>query len=109
MTGVITTRDLTLQPGKAGRPAQMTGGAGKWSQWRTRRSLPAYISAESVSEAIIDLLVPDSAGDTTMTEIQKGINALPDWMPTLKDVAAGAGQQRRQGHRPVPHLGRELV
>jgi hypothetical protein len=85
MTGVITTRDLTLQPGKAHRPAQMTGGAGKWAQWRDRRSLPAYISAESVSEAIIDLLVPDTAGDTTMTEIQKGIKALPNWMPTLKD------------------------
>jgi hypothetical protein len=85
MTGVITTRDLTLRPGKSGRPAQMTGGAGKWAQWRDRRSLPAYISAESVSEAIIDLLVPDSAGDTTMTEIQKGIKALPNWMPTLKD------------------------
>ena len=85
MTGVITTRDLTLQPGKAHRPAQVTGGAGKWSQWSVRRSLPAYISAESVSEAIIDLLVPDSAGDTTMTEIQKGIKALPNSMPTLKD------------------------
>jgi hypothetical protein len=85
MTGVITTRDLTLQPGKGGRPAQMTSGAGRWAQWRDRRSLPAYISAESVSEAIIDLLVPNSAGDTTMTEIRKGIKALPDWMPTLKD------------------------
>ena len=85
MTGVITTRDLTLQPGKAGRPAQMTSSAGKWAQWRDRRSLPAYISAESISEAIIDLLVPNSAGDTTMTEIQKGIKALPDWMPTFKD------------------------
>jgi hypothetical protein len=84
MTGVITTRDLTLQPGRPG-PAQMTGGAGRWAQWGDRRSLPAYISAESVSEAIIDLLVPDTAGDTTMTEIQKGIKALPGWMPTLKD------------------------
>jgi hypothetical protein len=85
MTGQITSRDLTLQPGKAGRPAQMTGDAGKWSQWRARRSLPAYISAESISEAVIDLLVPNSAGDTTMTEIQKGIKALPGWMPTFKD------------------------
>ena len=84
MTGVITTRDLTLQPGKAGRPAQMTSSAGKWAQWRDRRSLPAYISAESISEAVIDLLVPNSAGETTMTEIQKGIKALPDWMPTFK-------------------------
>jgi nucleoid-associated protein YgaU len=85
MVGEISTRDLTLQPGKAGRPAQMTAATGKWSQWRTRRSLPAYISAESISEAVIDLLVPNSAGDTTMTEIQKGIKALPNWMPTFKD------------------------
>jgi hypothetical protein len=85
MTGDITSRDLTLQPGKAGRPPQMTAATGKWSQWRTRRSLPAYISAESISEAVIDLLVPNSAGDTTMTEIQKGIKALPDWMPTFKE------------------------
>ena len=85
MTGQITSRDLTLQPGKAGRPPQMTAGTGKWSQWRARRSLPSYISAGSISEAVIDLLVPNSAGDTTMTEIQKGIKALPDWMPTFKD------------------------
>ena len=85
MTGEITSRDLTLQPGKAGRPPQMTGGTGKWPQWRARRSLPSYISAGSISEAVIDLLVPNSAGDTTMTEIQKGIKALPDWMPTFKD------------------------
>jgi hypothetical protein len=85
MTGVITTRDLTLQPGTADRPGRVTGGAGKWARWRARRSLPAYISAESVSEAIIDLLVPDTAGDTTMTEIQKGIKALPGGMPTFKD------------------------
>ena len=85
MTGQITSRDLTLQPGKAGRPPQMTGGTGKWPQWRARRSLPSYISAGSISEAVIDLLVPNSAGDTTMTEIQKGIKALPDWMPTFKD------------------------
>jgi hypothetical protein len=85
MTGEITSRDLTLQSGKAGRLPQMTADTGKWSQWRTRRSLPAYISAESISEAVIDLLVPNSAGDTTMTEIQKGIKALPDWMPTFKE------------------------
>ncbi|HYA49816.1 MAG TPA: hypothetical protein VEG33_01460 [Streptosporangiaceae bacterium] len=74
----------------------MTGAGGKWSQWRDRRSLPAYISAQSISEAIIDLLVPNAAGDTTMTEIQKGIKALPDWMPTLKTslqaLASNAGK-----------------
>jgi hypothetical protein len=85
MVGEISTRDLTLQPGKAGRPPKVTTGAGKWSEWSARRSLPAYISAKSISEAVVDLLVPNSAGDTTMTEIQKGIKALPDWMSTLKE------------------------
>jgi len=95
MTGEIISRKLTLQPGKPGRPPQMTA-AGKWSQWRDCRSLPAYISAKSISEAIVDLLVPNAAGDTTMTEIQKGIKALPDWMSTLKTslqaLANNAGQ-----------------
>ncbi len=96
MTGEITSRKLTLQPGKPGRPPGMTAAAGKWSQWRDCRSLPAYISAKSVSEATVDLLVPNSAGDTTMKEIQNGIKALPDWMPTLKTslqaLANNAGQ-----------------
>jgi hypothetical protein len=96
MTGEISSRKLTLQPGKGGRPPQMTGAAGRWSRWRDCRSLPAYISAQSISEAITDLLVPNSAGDTTMTEIQDGIKALPNWMPTLKTslqaLANNAGQ-----------------
>jgi hypothetical protein len=96
MTGDISSRKLTLLPGKGGRPPQMTSAAGRWTRWRDCRSLPAYISAQSISEAIIDLLVPSSAGDTTMTEIQAGIKALPDWMPTLKTslqaLANNAGQ-----------------
>jgi hypothetical protein len=96
MTGEISSRKLTLLPGKGGRPPQMTSAAGRWSRWRDSRSLPAYISAQSISEAIIDLLVPNSAGDTTMTEIQAGIKALPSWMPTLKTslqaLANNAGQ-----------------
>jgi hypothetical protein len=96
MTGEISSRKLTLLPGKDGRPLQMTSAAGRWSRWRDCRTLPAYISAQSVGEAIVDLLVPDSAGDTTMTEIQAGIKALPNWMPTLKTslqaLANNAGQ-----------------
>ena len=58
--------------------------------------LPAYISAESFSAAIIDLLVPNAAGKTTMAEVQNGIGELPEWMPTLKSslqaLATNAGQ-----------------
>jgi hypothetical protein len=95
MIGEISSRDLTLQPGKPGRPAQMTTGTGK-RPWRACRSLPSYISAKSFSEAIIDLLVPNAADQTTMTEVQNGINKLPEWMSTLKEslqaLATNAGQ-----------------
>ena len=95
MTGQISSRNLILHPGKPGRPPRMTAETGRRPSWRDRRSLPSYISAESFSEAIIDLLVPSAAGQTTMTEVQNGIAALPGWMPTLKEslqsLATNAG------------------
>ena len=95
MIGQISSRNLTVQPGKRGRPLRMT--TGTWKRpWRACRSLPAYIPAQSFSAAIIDLLVPNAAGQTTMTEVQKGIGELPEWMPTLKSslqaLATNAGQ-----------------
>jgi hypothetical protein len=74
----------------------MVTGAGKRPPWRELRSLPAYISPQSFSRAIVDLLVPDAAGTTTMTQIQEGIQALPGWMPALKAqltaLATNAGE-----------------
>jgi hypothetical protein len=96
MIGEISSRNLVLQPGKPGRMPRMTDGTGKRPKWRDRRSLPSYISAESFSEAIIDLLVPSAAGQTTMTEVQDGINEIPDWMPmlrkSLQSLATNAGK-----------------
>lgn len=95
MIGQISSRDLTLQPGKHGRPFRITTGTWK-PPWRACRSLPSYISATSFSAAIIDLLVPNAAGQTTMAQVQDGINKLPEWMPTLKEslqtLAANAGE-----------------
>ena len=95
MIGQISSRNLILRPGKPGRPPRMTAETGRRPSWSDRRSLPSYISAESFSEAIIDLLVPSAAGQTTMTEVQNGIQALPGWMPTLKEslqsLATNAG------------------
>jgi hypothetical protein len=95
MIGQISSRNLTLQPGKRGRPPRMT--TGTWKRpWRACRSLPAYISAQSFSAAIIDLLVPNAAGQTTMAEVQDGIDKLPEWMSTLQAslqaLATNAGQ-----------------
>ena len=64
MTGEIFGRELTVKPSRFG--SGVTGGAWWKLRWGTRRSLPSYISATSISEAVIDLLVPDAAGKTTM-------------------------------------------
>jgi hypothetical protein len=61
MSGQIPNRKLTLAP---------TG--------QTR------IPARSFAEAVIDLVVPDAAGQTTMTTIQQNVDALPDTMSPLK-------------------------
>jgi hypothetical protein len=95
MIGQISSRDLTVEPGKHGRPSRIT--TGTWKRpWRACRSLPSYISSTSFSAAIIDLLVPNAAGQTTMAQVQDGINKLPEWMPTLKEslqtLAANAGE-----------------
>jgi hypothetical protein len=96
MVGDITSRDLAVRPREGDRLPQVTDGTGKRSTFRDRRSLPSYISATSIADAIIDLLVPDAAGVTTMTEIQAGINKLPDWMSTFKTslqaLATSAGK-----------------
>jgi hypothetical protein len=96
MIGEISSRDLTVRPGEHGRPPRITAGGGSRSSWRDRRSLPSYISARSISDAIIGLLAPNAAGQTTMAQIQHGINALPDWAPRLKTslqaLATSAGK-----------------
>ena len=94
MIGQISSRNLTVEPGKPGRPSRIT--TGTWKRpWRACRSLPSYISAQSFSAAIIDLLVPNAAGQTTMAQVHDGINTLPGWMPALKEslqtLAANAG------------------
>jgi hypothetical protein len=97
MTGQISTRNLIMRPAApAGRPAAPAGqpepaaraarletSEGK-RPWGACRSLPAYISARSFSEAIMDLVVPDAAGLTTMNSVSHYVSELPDSMPTLK-------------------------
>lgn len=86
MAGQISSRNLTLAPTApqtTGLP-KMTAAGGAWSRWKQCRSLPSYISAKSFAEAVIDLVVPDAAGETTMTTIQQNINAMNDSIPTLK-------------------------
>jgi hypothetical protein len=90
MPGQITTRPLMLNSVGDGKnkPAPLprsTNAKGARKDTRTqRRSLPSYIPARSFAEAVIDLLVPDAGGQTTMNTIQYYIGELPDSMGTLR-------------------------
>jgi hypothetical protein len=84
MAGQIESRKLTLAP--PARPGQLPKMMAdpKRGLWRQRRSLPSYISAQSFSEAVIDLVVPNAAGQTTMETIAANVDRLPEGMSTLK-------------------------
>ena len=74
----VVTTDKAGPPGTAtvGTPEKAEQKVGRVKLWRQRRSLPSYFSGKSFAEAVIDLVVPDSHGQTTMTTIQHNIEAL---------------------------------
>jgi hypothetical protein len=88
VVGQIKDRNLTIKPAKRGRLHKMTAGQQTWGVWRQRRSLPSYFSADSFAEAVIDLVVPDAAGETTMATIQHNVGALPDGLPFRSSLQA---------------------
>jgi hypothetical protein len=95
MAGQISSRKLTLAAtGTTGRLPKMTSEKAG-TLWSQRRSLPSYISSGSFAEAVVDLVVPGADGQTTMTDIQRGINALPQelsvFKPSLQVLAKNAG------------------
>jgi len=84
IAGQLSTRKLTLAPGtSAGRRSTMTS-TSRGPARPERRSLPAYIPARSFAEAVVDVIVPDATGETTMTNIRAGVDALPASMSTFK-------------------------
>ena len=91
MTGDIFNRDLVLKASRFG--PGVTGGSWRKPRLGARRRLPSYISAKSFGEAVIDLLVPDAAGRTTMTTIQDSLKKLPADLPfttSLQSLATNA-------------------
>ena len=42
-----------------------------------RRQLPSYVSGRSFAQALIDVIVPDARGATTMTQIEQSIASIP--------------------------------
>ncbi len=51
------------------------------------RKLPSYVSASSFAAAVLDLVIPDGAGDTTMDSVNAGIARLDDGV--FKDSLQG--------------------
>jgi hypothetical protein len=89
------------QAGQAGQAAAHKGGV-----WSLRRSLPSYISSKSFAEAVIDLVVPDAAGGTTMATINGNVDKLPEGMPfasSLKALAKNVGDDVSQFRTAVEH------
>jgi hypothetical protein len=113
MVGQIKNRNLTIKPEKRGSLHKMTADQPKRTAdepkrtadqpkrtadqqkggvWRQRRSLPSYFSADSFAEAVIDLVAPDAAGETTMTTIQHNVGRLPDpFKSSLQALVKNAG------------------
>jgi hypothetical protein len=89
MVGQIKDRGLTISPAtRTGRLHKMTADQQTRGVWRQRRSLPSYVSAESFAEAVIDLVAPDAAGQTTMAAIQRNVGALPEGLPFKSSLQA---------------------
>jgi hypothetical protein len=104
MTGRISSRKLKIVPATApDRLPRITGPR----RWRQRRSLPSYIPARSFSEAVIDLVLPDAAGLTTMADIQLGVARMPDALGTLKSsllaMISNAGDDVGQFRTEIEH------
>jgi hypothetical protein len=83
MTGSITSRALTLPAAEPGRPAPLPKGPLKF-----RRSLPAYIPATSFADALIDLLVPNAGGQTTLDAIDRSLASLKQELPVGSPLVA---------------------
>jgi len=103
VAGQLSSRKLTLGPTRStGRLPKMTAEKTTIGRlWRQRRSLPSYISAKSFGEAVIDLVVPNPQGKTTMTSIEEIIGKLPTALPfrqslesLVKDANGDVGRFR---------------
>jgi hypothetical protein len=95
MFGQISSRTLKLTPpSRLGRLPKLAASSAPRT-WRECRSLPSYIPARSFAVSVVDLVVPDGSGQTTMATVMQGVNALPDAMtvfkPSLQALAKNAG------------------
>ncbi|HKR49058.1 MAG TPA: hypothetical protein VJT72_05645 [Pseudonocardiaceae bacterium] len=66
---ICTSADKAEIPANAGN-ARLTN--------TQRRKLPSYVSARSFARALIDTVIPDAAGNTTMDQVRGALDGLPE-------------------------------
>jgi hypothetical protein len=68
-----TTPDESTATANGGPAAAPEQKASRWSAWKMRRSLPSYISSRSFAEAVVNLVLPDKNGQTSMDNLRTGM------------------------------------
>lgn len=68
--------NLTFLSSYADKAAMVSGAGDRSLTNAERRRLPSYISGRSFARAVIDLVIPDQSGRTTMTDVRVGIDRL---------------------------------
>jgi hypothetical protein len=83
-TPVKSAAEESRQPGprKIFNPLSSLNPLSYLSTWRQRWSLPSYISSRSFAEAVVDLVIPDKSGRSSMAGIQDAIAKLPEPLRT---------------------------
>ena len=71
----VMEHPLISPSGSQGQVVENAGDTADPLTNKERRKLPSYVSARSFAEALIDLTVPDAAGNTTFNEIRTAIEA----------------------------------
>jgi hypothetical protein len=85
----VMTHPLILATARDGNAPAQPGNAALTN--RQRQQLPAYLSSRSFAQALIDLIVPGSNGQTTMNQVLAGINAIPQQKLRIALLALAAG------------------
>jgi hypothetical protein len=107
IVGLMSDRKLTLSTGTGTARRGTLASSTRDPVRRASRSLPAYIPARSFAEAVVDVIVPDATGTTTMSTIRESVDALPDSMSTFKTslqaLVKGAGEDTEQFRASLEH------
>ena len=87
MPGQADNRTLMVSPPKkTDSHAPNQSSSGLLGLWRNRRSLPSYISARSFADALIDLLVPNAGGQTTLDAVERSLKSLQQELPVASPL-----------------------